>query len=332
MRFPIRPFDKVPHFNFMKLRELWIWSSVIMVVLTLGFVGYRGLNYGIDFVGGKMIEVQLAKPLSVGEVRESVDAVGFEGSIIQQYGAENTYLIRLPGNNPEAQKSSAEVNVINQLKTHAGGADLRRVEFVGPQVGQELRFKGLMAIVLSSLAIMIYVWARFELRFGLGAILALSHDVILTIGIICLIRTEITLTALAAVLTLIGYSLNETIVIFDRVRDNRRKYPNQPLRDVINLSVNQTIGRTIMTGGSVMLVLWSLFVFGGEAVHDFARIMLIGVALGTYSSIFVSSSSLLALEEWYLKMAREKKDTTSRVVETGSSKPAKKVETKAAKK
>lgn len=306
MRFPIRPFDHVPHFDFMRMRELWIWSSVLMAVLALALVGFKGLNYGIDFVGGKMVEVQLARVMDVGEVREAVDAAGFEGSIIQRYGADNVYLIRLPGNNPEAQKATAEVNVVNQLKAHAGGAEVRRVEFVGPQVGQELKFKGLMALFLSTLAILVYVWARFELRYGLGAVLALSHDVILTIGIACIIGTEVTLTVLAAILTLIGYSLNETIVIFDRVRDNRRKYPNQPLREVINLSVNQTLGRTIMTGGSVFLVLWSLFLFGGEAVHDFARVMLIGVALGTYSSIFVSSSSLLALEEWYQKMARDK--------------------------
>lgn len=306
MRFPVRPFDRVPHFDFMRMREFWIWSSVVTALLALALVGWKGLNYGIDFVGGKMVEVELSRTLEVGEVREAVDAAGFEGSVIQQYGGETVYLIRLPGNNPEAQKPTAEYGVLEQLKTHAGGAELRRVEFVGPQVGQELKFKGLMALFLSTLAILIYVWARFELRYGLGAVLALLHDVILTIGIACLMGTEITLTVLAAVLTLIGYSLNETIVIFDRVRDNRRKYPNQPLREVINLSVNQTLARTIMTGGSVFLVLWSLFFFGGEAVHDFSRVMLIGVALGTYSSIFVSSAVLLALEEWYQKMARER--------------------------
>lgn len=306
MRFPIRPFDKVPHFNFMKYREVWLWSSIVTVLLVFALLGYRGLNYGIDFVGGKLVEVELSRELTVAEVREAVDTTGFEGAIIQQYGGEKIYLIRLPGNNPAAQQASAERDVVNALTTKAGAAELRRVEFVGPQVGQELRIKGLMSLLLSSLAIMIYVWARFELRYGLGAILALSHDVILTIGIASLMNTEITLTVLAALLTLIGYSLNETIVIFDRVRDNRRKYPNQPLKDVINLSVNQTLGRTIMTGGSVFLVLWCLFIWGGEAVHDFSRILIIGVALGTYSSIFVSSSALLALEEWYQKMARDK--------------------------
>ncbi len=307
MRFPIRPFDKVPHFNFMKLREFWIWSSVVLVALTGVLLFVRGLNYGIDFVGGKLVEVQVARELSVGEMREAVEAAGFEGAIIQQYGSQDVFLVRLPGNNPAAQVASAEANVLKEVQAKAGGAEIRRVEFVGPQVGQELRFKGLMAILLSSIAIMIYVWARFELRYGMGAIMALSHDVVLTIGIASILQTEITLTVLAAILTLIGYSLNETIVIFDRVRDNRRKYPNLPLRDTINLSVNQTLGRTIMTGGSVFLVLWCLFLWGGEAVHEFARILIIGVALGTYSSIFVSSSSLLMLEEWYRKLAKDKK-------------------------
>lgn len=326
MRFPIRPFDHVPHVDFMRMRTFWIWSSVVMVLLTFGVLGYRGLNYGIDFVGGKLVEIQTAKALSVADVRETVDAAGFAGAVIQQYGADNVYLLRLPGNIPAAQKSGAEAGVVAGLQQKAGGAELRRVEFVGPQVGQELRVKGLLAMLLSTAAILVYVWIRFEFRYGLGAILALGHDVILTIGIACLLRTEVTLTVLAAVLTLIGYSLNETIVIFDRVRDNRRRYPNRPLREVINLSVNQTLGRTIMTGGSVLLVLCSLFLWGGEAVHDFSRVLLIGVALGTYSSIFVSSSALLALEEFYQKMAREA------ALPAKPEKPADKTVVKAAKK
>lgn len=318
MRFPIRPFDKVPHFDFMHLRAFWLWSSAAMVAATFVLLAVIGLNYGIDFVGGKMVEAKLAKPMSVAEVRAVTEEAGFEGAVIQQYGAEDVYLIRLPGNIPATQTAAAENSVMAGLSKIAGGAELRRVEFVGPQVGEELRMKGLMAMLMSIAAILVYVWARFELRYGLGAILALSHDVILTIGIVAVMKTEITLTSLAAILTLIGYSLNETIVIFDRVRDNRRKYPNRPLREVINLSVNQTLGRTIMTGGSVFLVLWCLFLWGGEAVHDFSRILIIGVALGTYSSIFVSSSALLALEEWYRKMARDAAESNK--VETKSAK------------
>lgn len=308
MRFPIRPFDHVPHFDFMRWRPWWIWSSLACVMLVFVLLGVRGLNYGIDFVGGKLVEVQLAQVTDVAHVRSAVESAGFHGSTIQQYGGGNDFIIRLPGNEPLAQSKEAEASVVRALQTEVGPTELRRVEFVGPQVGQELRVKGLVAMLLSVAAILVYVWVRFEFRFGLGAILSLCHDVILTIGIASLLKTEVTLTVLAAIMTLIGYSLNETIVIFDRVRENRGRYPNRPLREVINLSVNQTLGRTIMTGGSVLLVLWALFIWGGEAVHDFSRILLIGVALGTYSSIFVSSSTLLALEEYYQKMAREKKD------------------------
>lgn len=318
MRFPIRPFDKVPHFDFMRLRAFWLWSSAAMVLATFVLLGMLGLNYGIDFVGGKMVEAKLAKPLSVAEVRAVTERAGFEGAIIQQYGADDVYLIRLPGNNPATQTAEAEESVMTGLSAASGATELRRVEFVGPQVGEELRMKGILAMLVSIGAILVYVWVRFEFRYGLGAILALSHDVILTIGIVAIMKTEVTLTSLAAILTLIGYSLNETIVIFDRVRDNRRKYPNRPLREIINLSVNQTLGRTIMTGGSVFLVLWCLFIWGGEAVHDFSRILIIGVALGTYSSIFVSSSALLALEEWYKKMARDEAESAKLATKSSS--------------
>lgn len=321
MRFPIRPFDSVPHFDFMKWRPFWIWSSIVMVLAVFGLLGYRGLNYGIDFVGGKLVEVQLAQTASVAQVRGAVEEAGFHGALIQQYGGSNDFIIRLPGNEPNAQKDSAQGAVVASLQQKIGPTELRRVEFVGPQVGQELRVKGLMAMLLSGVAILIYVWFRFEFRYGLGAILSLCHDVILTIGIACLLKTEVTLTVLAAIMTLIGYSLNETIVIFDRVRENRARYPNRPLAEVINFSVNQTLGRTIMTGGSVLLVLWALFIWGGEAVHDFSRVLLIGVALGTYSSIFVSSSTLLALEEWYQRMARKQAEAA---VPATKAKPAKK--------
>lgn len=303
MRFPIRPFDYVPHFDFMRFRQFWMWSSLLMSVLALGLLGYEGLNYGIDFVGGKMLEVRLDKAMPVAAVREAVDKAGFEGSTIQVFGADNEFLIRLPGNAPHVQEAAAEANVLAGLKQITPQAELRRVEFVGPQVGQELRVKGLMAMGVSILAILVYVWMRFELRFGLGAILSLVHDVVLTVGVMCLMRMEITLTVLAAILTLIGYSLNDTIVIFDRVRENRARYPNRPLAEILNLSVNQTLARTLMTVSTTLLVLIALFFWGGEVIHDFALVLIVGIALGTYSSIFVASPTLLVLEQWYKRMA-----------------------------
>ena len=303
--FPLKPFEHLPFINFMAWRPFWIWSSVVAVLAVFALLYAQGLNWGIDFVGGKLVEIKTVQTTDTAHLREAVDKAGFEGATIQQYGTDSDFIIRLPGNDPKAQASTAEASVLASVQQSVGAAEIRRVEFVGPQVGEELRWKGLQAMLVSVLAILAYVSLRFEARFGIGAILSLCHDVILTIGIMCLIRMEITLTVLAAVLTLIGYSLNETIVIFDRVRENRAKNPNQKLPDLINHSVNQTLGRTIMTGGSVLVVLWALFLFGGEAIHDFSRVLLIGVALGTYSSIFVSSSTLLALEEYYQKMARE---------------------------
>lgn len=307
MRFPLRPFDHVPHVDFMRARQFWIWSSFICVLLACLLLGVRGLNYGIDFVGGKMVEVRTAQAIPVGEVREAVDGAGFSGSLIQQYGTPNDFLIRLPGNNPATQKSTAETTLVATLgKVTGGTVELRRVEFVGPQVGQELRMKGLMAVVVSILAILAYVWVRFEFRYGLGAILSLVHDVILTIGVLSLVHMEITLTVLAAILTLIGYSLNDTIVIFDRIRENRARYPNKPLAEVLNLSVNQTLGRTFMTVSTVVLVLVALLGWGGEVIYDFALTLIVGTVLGTYSSVFVASPVLLLLEEYYQKMLRDK--------------------------
>jgi preprotein translocase subunit SecF len=327
MRFPIRPFDHVPHVDFMRQRHFWVWSSFIISLLALGLLVTHGLNYGIDFVGGKMVEVRVpGAAVAVGTIRNAVDEAGFEGALIQQYGTPQDFLIRLPGNNPETLKATAEENVLAKLKQVTGAeVEKRRVEFVGPQVGQELRLKGLMALVVSTVAILMYVWVRFEFRYGLGAILSLVHDVVLTIGVLSLFQIEITLTVLAAILTLIGYSLNDTIVIFDRIRENRAKYPNKPLAEVMNLSVNQTLGRTFMTVSTVVLVLVALLGWGGEVIHDFALTLIVGTVLGTYSSIFVAGAVLFLLEEYYQKMAREKAVADkSAIVETSAKKPSKK--------
>lgn len=294
---PIRPFHGLPHFDFMHARRFWIWSSAVAAVLAVGILGIRGFNYGIDFVGGKLVQVETAKALSIADVRAAVEGVGFKGVVIQEYGAPNEFMIRIPGGSAEAQSSTAEQKVTAALQEKAGSAQLRRVEFVGPQVGNELKTKGLLALLVSTGAILLYIATRFELRYGLGAILALVHDVLLTMGVLSLLGTEMTLTVLAAILTLIGYSLNDTIVIFDRIRENRARYPNQKLTEVLNLSVNQTLGRTVMTVSTVLIVLVCLFIWGGEVLRDFSLVMIVGAILGTYSSVFVASPVLLALEE-----------------------------------
>ena len=307
---PLKPFEKLPHFDFMRWRRFWMLSSVVMVVAVGLLWAVMGLNFGIDFVGGKLVQVQLPQDTTVAAVREAVDGAGFAGVTIQQYGSVQEYLIRLPGNDARTQPSAAEQSILNSLNSKiAEGSEVRRVEFVGPQVGQELRTKGLLAVGISFLAIMIYVALRFEMRYGVGAIVSLFHDVMLTVGVLVLLQTEITLTVLAAILTLIGYSLNDTIVIFDRIRENRGRYPNRPLEEVLNLSVNQTMSRTIMTVMTTALVLFAIFAFGGEVIHDFALVLLVGIFLGTYSSVFVASPVLLWLERFY----REDKEAAPRV-------------------
>ncbi len=304
MRFPLRPFEHLPHFNFMGWRRFWVVFSVVLSLAAVGLVLVRGLNFGIDFSGGKLVQVQMASAPSIGAVREALDAGGFAAATIQNYGGPEDFLIRLGANDPQVQTPMAEQRVKAALEATLGATELRRVEFVGPQVGGELRVQGALAMLFATIGILIYVWFRFELRYGLGAVLALIHDVVLTIGIMSLLQTEVTLTVLAAILTLIGYSLNDTIVIFDRIRENRQRYPNQKLTEVLNQSVNQTMSRTIMTVSTTLLVLFMLFMFGGEVIHDFAMVLIVGILLGTYSSVFVASPVLLLLEEWYQRMAR----------------------------
>ena len=269
MRFPIRPFDTLPHYNFMKWRHFWVWSSFALVLATFALVAFKGLNFGIDFAGGKLVQVQIASKPSIASMREALEATGFEGVTIQEYGAADEFLIRLSAQDPLVQTGVAEQKVQAALAAKVGQTEVRRVEFVGPQVGEELRWQGFLAMAAATLGILIYVWFRFELRYGLGAILSLIHDTILTIGVMSLLQTEFTLTVLAALLTLIGYSLNDTIVIFDRVRENRQRTPNKPLAEVLNLSVNQTLGRTIMTVSTALLTLISLFFFGGRGYSRF---------------------------------------------------------------
>lgn len=307
MWMPLKPFEGLPTFNFMGWRRFWVNASIVLTLSALALLGTHGLNFGIDFVGGKLVQVQTAQVVPVATVRQAIESAGFQSVTIQQYGPKNEFLIRLSGNDPLVQATTAEAKVKEAVGAVSGGVEIRRVEFVGPQVGQELKVKGLLAVLASFVGILIYIWFRFQLRYGLGALLSLMHDVMLTVGLLCLLQTEITLTVLAALLTLIGYSLNDTIVIFDRVRENRSRYPNLPLADVLNQSVNQTLSRTIMTVSTTLLVLIAVLIWGGEVIHDFALVLFVGILLGTYSSIFVASPVLLLLENYYQKLEARRK-------------------------
>jgi preprotein translocase subunit SecF len=219
---------------------------------------------------------------------------GWEGLVIQEYGSPNEILIRMPGDLLDpSQAGSIASDMSEALVPVAGEIEVRRVEYVGPQIGDELKRKGLMAIILSAIAILIYVSVRFEFRFAVGAVVALIHDIVLTVGLFSFTQKEISMPVLAALLTIIGYSLNDTIVVFDRVRENMRKFKKKQLTDVLNLSVNEMLNRTLMMTLTTLVVLIALFVYGGEVIHDFAFALIVGVVVGTYSSTYIAAPVVL---------------------------------------
>jgi preprotein translocase subunit SecF len=284
------------------------WAAALLsgafLLGTVGLLIAQGLNFGIDFTGGALVQIQTPAAAEVSRLRQSLKDAGMAGLTIQNYGADNEFLLRLPlAEGTETADYARQVQVA--LQPTAGDVDIRRVEFVGPQIGAELREKGLMAILVSLGAILIYITLRFEFRYGLGAIVALTHDVALTVGMFSLVQKEVTLPVLAALLTIIGYSLNDTIVVFDRIRENRNRLRKTALLDIMNQSLNQTLARTLMTSITTLLVLLALFLWGGEVIHDFAFTLLFGVVVGTYSSIFVAAPVVLALEGYYQRLAEQ---------------------------
>jgi len=288
-------FSKVPTLQFMKLKKkALIVSSVLLVICLAAIVG-RGLNLGIDFTGGTLIEVGYQSSADLNQVRSELQANGFGDAVVQHFGTVKDVLVRIA---PREGVSNAELStqMLSILKnTSDDPVEMRRIEFVGPQIGDELIEKGGMAMLIALGCILIYVALRFEKRFALGSVAALVHDVIFTIGIFAIFQLEFDLTVLAAVLAVIGYSLNDTIVVFDRVRENFRIMRKGTPEDVMNNSINQTLSRTLMTSLTTLLVLIALFVFGGELIHGFATALIIGVVVGTYSSIYIASSSALML-------------------------------------
>jgi preprotein translocase subunit SecF len=252
----------------------------------------RGLNFGIDFTGGTLVEVGYPQAVELPVVREALSKDGFGDAVIQHFGTSKDVLVRLA---PREDIESAVLSdrAFSAMQTVDSAADLRRVEFVGPQVGDELAEDGGMAMLYALIGILIYVALRFEYRFAVGSVIALVHDVMITIGFFALFQVEFDLPVLAAVLAVIGYSLNDTIVVFDRIRENFRKIRKGKSVEIINTSVNQTLSRTLITSGTTLLVLVALFLFGGKIIHGFALALIVGVVIGTYSSIYIASSSVL---------------------------------------
>ena len=291
----MRLLEKVPHIDFMSLYKKAIMLSATLVLISLVSLVVRGLNFGIDFTGGTLIEIGYQKTADLNVIRDALKKSGFDDAVVQHFGTSKDVLVRIAPRKglTSAQISSKMLSILE--KTSDAAVQLRRVEFVGPQVGSELIQKGGLAILIALGCILVYVWIRFERRFSLGSIIALIHDVTITLGIFSIFQLQFDLTVLAAILAVIGYSLNDTIVVFDRVRENFRIMRKGTPVDVINNSINQTLSRTLMTSFTTLLVLIALFLFGGELIHGFATALIAGIVVGTYSSIYVASSLALLM-------------------------------------
>ena len=282
--------------QFINYFRLFNFVSLILILISVGFIFYKGLNFGVDFKGGTLIELRVENAeIGIGDVRQSFIEMNLGDVNVKKFGKGNDYLIKFE--QTDKNKENFIENIKTQLsKNLAGNFSFRRVENVGPKVSGELLKSGLIAIVLSLSAMLIYIWIRFEWQFSLGAIIALIHDVIITIGFFSILEFEINLSIVAAVLTIVGYSMNDTVVIFDRVRENLKKYSSKTINEISNLSINETLSRTIITSLTTLLALLSIFFFGGKILHGFSFAMILGVVFGTYSSIFIANPILIKLK------------------------------------
>ncbi|MBL1278556.1 MAG: protein translocase subunit SecF [Ectothiorhodospiraceae bacterium] len=288
-------FKKATTFDFMSKRKVTMLLSAVLILISVGSLATRGLNFGLDFTGGTLIELGYSHPVDLTIVRSTLETSGFPEAVAQHFGTARDILIRIA---PREGKSDADISstVMSALRNvDDGEVTMRRVEFVGPQVGDELANDGGLAMIYALICILIYVGFRFEYRFAIGSVAALVHDVLITLGVFSLFQLDFDLTVLASILAVIGYSLNDTIVVFDRIRENFRKMRKGSSVDIVNASLNQTLSRTIMTSITTLLVLMALFIVGGELIHGFATALIIGVVVGTYSSIYVASSSALSM-------------------------------------
>lgn len=293
MRFPIRYISKTPTINWVKYRHLGFAVTVIGILATAYFYTTRGLDFGIDFAGGVVMELRTEEAADLKKLRELLANSSMPDATFQNIDSDTQVLLRI---RPQGDQSQAHVAAEVKRILDAGyGAPItyERVDYVGPQVGEEMFLSSAIALGLGMLAIMIYLWIRFEWQFGVGGILAMVHDVVLTVGFFAFTGMEFNLTSVAALLTIIGYSINDSVVIYDRVRENMRKYKTMPIADLINRSVNETLARTILTGGTVLLALTALIAYGGEVLLGFSAAMFFGTVVGTYSSIVISALFLL---------------------------------------
>jgi preprotein translocase subunit SecF len=287
------------NFDFVGKRNLALIISVTLILIGLASLIVKGgPNYGIDFAGGTLVQVQFSQPTDATAIKKSLDTLELGSAVVQRFGDnQNEFLIRVEQASSELKGLSLEIQNALEQSYDKGSVDIRRVEMVGPQVGKDLRGKGLKAIFYAMLGILAYISWRFEFRFAVGAIVALIHDVVITLGIFSLFGKEIDLPIIAAFLAIIGYSLNDTIIVYDRIRENRGKHNKETFPFIVNRSINETLSRTLLTSGTTLLVVLALLILGGGVIHNFAFAMLVGVLIGTYSSIFVASPVLIFWEE-----------------------------------
>ena len=279
--------------NFMNQRKLAVVISILLLVASIGSLATRQLNWGLDFTGGTLVEVHYSATAQLRDIRNILETRGYAGATVVSFGSDRDVLIRLPQGYSD-QQGVALLGIL-QEEFAGGQVVLRRMEFVGPQVGDELREQGGLAMLLALFLVTLYIGFRFQLKFALGAVAALVHDVIITLGFFSLTGMEFNLTVLAAVLAVVGYSINDTIVVFDRIRENFRKLRRTEPADAMNISITETLGRTLVTSGTTLLTVVSLALFGGETIFGFAVALIVGITIGTYSSIYVASASALAL-------------------------------------
>ncbi len=286
----MRLLSKETSIDFMGLRRIAVPLSVILIVCSIALLATRGLQFGIDFTGGTLVELEFEQAADLNAIRTTLGDEGFNDAVVQNFGTTRDVLIRVA-----TREDVAGAAISNQILALLPGAEMRRVEFVGPQVGEELTEDGGLAMLYALIGILIYITLRFQSKFAPGAVIALIHDVLVVLGVFSLFQIEFDLPVLAALLAVIGYSLNDTIVVFDRIRENFRRMRKAEAASIINASLNQTLARTLMTSITTLLVLIALFVFGGEMIHAFATALIIGVVIGTYSSMFVASVTTMAL-------------------------------------
>ncbi len=291
-----------------RMKMAFVASMVVVAISVLSLILHGGPNLGIDFAGGTLVQIKFSQKTDANKIRDCLNSIGLENSIIQRFGYDdnNEFLIKTEKSSSALKGVSTKIQEAFNTSYGKEDFEIRRVEVVGPKVGKDLREKGMLAMLYAVIGILIYVTWRFELRYAVGAIIALLHDVIITVGVFSILGKEFTLPIIAALLTIIGYSLNDTIVVYDRIRENIKGIRKQSLRDIVNSSINQVLSRTVLTSATTLIVVLALFIFGGAVIHDFAFALLVGVLVGTYSSIFIASPTVLYWES--VSPSREKRE------------------------